>query len=156
MLAGIRQFLDASPDVDQTLPHGASLAKFGDYYIEIGMLVTPPCKHTSFVPAATFDTRSEKVARSHALDCIMFLFAANNRTTQRSSREQRFEQTSWLVSSHRDAPQQQLHMQEAARKDKSVQKAAVAFSQAHGVKENAGNFAGFQQKMLQEIEAVIR
>ncbi len=39
IVAGVTDLLNSHPDVDQKLPHGAGLAGYTDYAIEIGLLV---------------------------------------------------------------------------------------------------------------------
>jgi len=45
IVAGVTDLLNSHPDVDQKLPHGAGLAGYTDYAIEIGLLVRAALAH---------------------------------------------------------------------------------------------------------------
>ena len=52
VVAGVKELLDSHPDVDQKLPHGAGLAGYTDYAIEIGLLVrAEPCRTSVLIDA---------------------------------------------------------------------------------------------------------
>ena len=76
VVAGVTELLNSHPDVDQKLPHGAGLAGYTDYAIEIGMLVRAEPSRSTVV--CCFTTWS--VIQRHSGDFTLFCLSINYTT----------------------------------------------------------------------------